>query len=500
MSRIAAWNASCPAFTVPRISWFFRTMFRMRPSVSTGRRTLVPRNAGHHEDAVGAQDPKQVEGHPRVPRRFVGEVDVPHALAELVDGVGLGRDERGPERGHEACLPVVFGLRGVDEGLEPRHREGHGPEEPHRARAQDHGVVAMAATALRGVGTVPGKAMLQLPELDEGLLGDGERLDQHRDRAKLLRHHVHVPGVVHDELGHEAVGFLDSPLADVAGEAEVLSPRAAGAAVLVVAGTPHHGHDQVPQPHATGSRAHLHDLRPGIRGRSPGDRSPPGGVPYSKEQISRSVPQTPTSRIRSFTSVGRTERGHRLIHHAAPPASPEPRPRPASCRSCALPSSALREATTRECGPLFLGDSSERAGIAGSSRAFRGMDPAGLRADAPRGLLVPAAVWPARRSRSRNRGSDRRPSNSGSTFKKTSQPDRSLNASSSALIAALSVTQANLDHGPVERRDVAPLRPVRERRQHLAPFRRLAIDRPGIAEPSENPSTARSPRSPSASR
>src|SRR3989442_6789620 len=31
---------------------------------------------------------------------------------------------------------------------------------------------------------------------------------------------------------------------------------------------------------------------------------PPGGVPYSKAQISLSVPQTPASIIRSLTSVG----------------------------------------------------------------------------------------------------------------------------------------------------------------------------------------------------
>src|SRR3954471_14139961 len=44
------------------------------------------------------------------------------------------------------------------------------------------------------------------------LLGDGERLNPYGDVAKLARHNVHVLLVVDDELGHDAVSFLDAAL------------------------------------------------------------------------------------------------------------------------------------------------------------------------------------------------------------------------------------------------------------------------------------------------
>jgi hypothetical protein len=74
----------------------------------------------------------------------------------------------------------------------------------------------MATAVGPGVGAVPGEPLLQLPELDEGLLRDGERLHQDGHVAEARRHHVHVAGVVHHELGHETVRFLDAALPDVA--------------------------------------------------------------------------------------------------------------------------------------------------------------------------------------------------------------------------------------------------------------------------------------------
>jgi hypothetical protein len=96
---------------------------------------------------------------------------------------------------------------------------------------------------------------------------------------------------------------LDPTLGEISGEAEVLTAGSTSGTVVVGAGPPHHRDDQSPtltlvtvEPIAITSPR---DSCPITRSLDPG-----GGVPYSKAQISLSVPQTPASIMRSFTSVG----------------------------------------------------------------------------------------------------------------------------------------------------------------------------------------------------
>src|SRR5882724_11537118 len=106
----------------------------------------------------------------------------------------------------------------------------------------------------------PGQALLDECELDESFLGDRQRLYQHADLAQLRWNHVHVPLVIDDEFGHEAVRAIDSTLGEIAGVAEVLAAGTAGDTTLVRAGTAHHGDHQVSLLDAGDERARFHNL------------------------------------------------------------------------------------------------------------------------------------------------------------------------------------------------------------------------------------------------
>src|SRR5262249_41877248 len=110
----------------------------------------------------------------------------------------------------------------------------------HRASTEDDRRVTVAASLALNVRTVPWQTRLDLPDLRERLLGDGQWLHENRHVAQLARHDVHILLVVNNVLGHEAVGHVDAALREVAGVAEVLTVAAAGQAGVVIAGPPHH--------------------------------------------------------------------------------------------------------------------------------------------------------------------------------------------------------------------------------------------------------------------
>jgi hypothetical protein len=122
-------------------------------------------------------------------------------------------------------------------GLEAAHHQRHGTQQAARPGAQHHGLQPLARE--RGVALRAGQPLLDVPGLQQGLLGDGERLDQHAQPTRLAWHAVQVTLVVHHELGHEAWQPLDAALAEVEGRAEILAARAAGRAVVVGAPSPH---------------------------------------------------------------------------------------------------------------------------------------------------------------------------------------------------------------------------------------------------------------------
>src|SRR5207244_8407782 len=109
------------------------------------------------------------------------------------------------------------------------------------ARAEDDRAVAEPALRARLDATGPRKPLLHLAHLDQRLLRDGERLDQHPDVAQRPRDDVHVALVVHHRLRHEAVQAFDAALREVTGEAEILPVGAAGHAVLVQTRPAYHG-------------------------------------------------------------------------------------------------------------------------------------------------------------------------------------------------------------------------------------------------------------------
>ena len=163
-------------------------------------------------------------------------------------------------------------------------------------------------------GIEPGRAMPHHPgDLRECLLRDGQRLGQDRDLPQARRHEIHVPLVVDDVFGHVAVGFFDAALGELAGVAVILMPGTAGqAAGMRDRGGARTGTTRSP----TSKRSTAEPVarsRPATHGRSPGSHPRAAGVPYSKEQISLSVPQMPTSSMRSSDLVGLGEPGLLLL-------------------------------------------------------------------------------------------------------------------------------------------------------------------------------------------
>jgi hypothetical protein len=70
------------------------------------------------------------------------------------------------------------GLARIDPGLEAAHEQRHRAQQTHGAGAQHDSV---QATRLRLAGIDPRHTRQHRVELDEALLGDGERLGQHGD-------------------------------------------------------------------------------------------------------------------------------------------------------------------------------------------------------------------------------------------------------------------------------------------------------------------------------
>ena len=86
---------------------------------------------------------------------------------------------------------------------------------------------------------------MNLPDLLEGFLGDGQRLHHHGDIPQGLRHFAEERFFIDHVLGHEAVHFLDATFDEVAGRAEVRALGAARLAVGLRAGPAHHGDDEI---------------------------------------------------------------------------------------------------------------------------------------------------------------------------------------------------------------------------------------------------------------
>ena len=150
-----------------------------------------------------------------------------------------------------------------------RH-EHHRAKQADGPRAQDEGAQAQR---------LPGIAPQDGVQVDGGLRGDRQRLDQDAHLREARRNADQVPLVLDDQLGHEAVGALDAPLAEAAGDAEVLTPRAAGDARGVVAGPAYGQRDEIARAPACGRSEPTSTTSPSASCPSTSRSLPAGGVP-----------------------------------------------------------------------------------------------------------------------------------------------------------------------------------------------------------------------------
>ena len=193
--------------------------------------------------------------------RLVHDVDAAVLRRERRGRHVLRRDVARADRLDPRRLRARPLLARVDDRLEVGRAQRERAEQSDGARAEHERAPAVAVVLARPVRALPGQSLLHLPELDQRLLGDRERLDEDGDLAQRRGHGHEVLLVLDDTLGQEAVRLLDAALAELAREAEVLAPAAARDAVLVRARPPHHRHHPVAGPHARHRRAHALDLR-----------------------------------------------------------------------------------------------------------------------------------------------------------------------------------------------------------------------------------------------
>jgi hypothetical protein len=185
-------------------------------------------------------------------------------VPEPVEGGGLGGHEGGTERLHEPCLVVGTRSARVDGGLEARVCEHQSAQEAYGAGAQHHRSMTAARLPVRHARACPRQALLNLPGLGDRLLGNGERLCQHRYLTQFTRHDAHGRLVVHHELGRKAVRSLDPALCEVSRVAEVLPPDRTGETPGVWARPPHHRDHEVAWLDPGDTRPHLDDLAEGL--------------------------------------------------------------------------------------------------------------------------------------------------------------------------------------------------------------------------------------------
>src|SRR5262245_11396958 len=93
--------------------------------------------------------------------------------------------------------------------------------------------------------TAPGQTLLDIPDLDQGFLGNRQRFDENSDFSHLIGHPIHVLLVVDDELRHEAMPLLDTALLEVAGEAKILATASTCRTIIVGTGSSYHRHYEV---------------------------------------------------------------------------------------------------------------------------------------------------------------------------------------------------------------------------------------------------------------
>src|SRR5438309_86037 len=106
--------------------------------------------------------------------------------------------------------------------------------------------MAPSAAGLPGLNrTGPRQALLNAPELRDGLFGNGERLDQDGDVPEFARDLVGVHGLFDNVLGHKSVAAFDATLLVLAGIAKVLAAGEAGDAFRIVTGPANREDDKV---------------------------------------------------------------------------------------------------------------------------------------------------------------------------------------------------------------------------------------------------------------
>jgi len=161
------------------------------------------------------------------------------------------RNILGPERAGELTAIAVRGLARVDERRDVSRHEHHRTEQTDGARAEHERPEA---------DRLPGIAAQNRVEIDRGLGGNRERLDQDADLREPMGHFDEVPLVLHHELGQVAVGAVDPAFDETSGDAEVLTTRSAGHARDGVAGPAHRERDQIAGGEGADARTDLDDL------------------------------------------------------------------------------------------------------------------------------------------------------------------------------------------------------------------------------------------------
>ena len=166
--RTEASKAAREALTVPKRTWFLSTMSRMMPSsaISMG---LVPAGTPlRMQDAVGGQRVERSERHLRRADGFEHDVEVAGVRREIERATSRAPHVVGAnERTHPRA--VVSRLKRIDEGLDVTRHQHHGAQKADRPRPEHERAHA---------GGLPGISSEDRIQLDRGLGGDGERLDQ----------------------------------------------------------------------------------------------------------------------------------------------------------------------------------------------------------------------------------------------------------------------------------------------------------------------------------
>ena len=183
----------------------------------------MARHTGENENPVWAQYLENFDGHLRGSHGFIDHIDLTYLLDKLLSGVLRRRDVFRADRLRECSLRVGLERTRIDVRFEAGIHQHHGSQQTYRSSAQDHRPMAVMGGFAQTCRATPRQPLLNQVYLDQGLLCNGERLNQHPHVPQLGRQRIEVGLVIYHELRHESVALLDTALHKIPGVTEILT-------------------------------------------------------------------------------------------------------------------------------------------------------------------------------------------------------------------------------------------------------------------------------------